>query len=853
MAGAARRRSSAAATRAAAGSDGEEDDDGDDDFFYPDNDEESYDRARNNKFSDEYLRRQRNIAMLKKGMIKVERETVLPHLLHLSPAERKCYEPFIPHAHLRSAESVQLAKKKTLGMRGPRNFTPGNAFVRVRAGIAGPDADAHVPCEPLVLWHPGDDENAPEGAAPIELENFLCHWLRPHQRIGVQFLFDCVTGQKEFGGEGCILADDMGLGKTLMSIALIWLVLKHGFAGKDGEKICKRIVVCCPTSLVFNWNNEILKWLKGKIKCIAVGNTGSSVARDIGDFCAPRCPAPVLILSYETFRTYKKVFYAEGKCDLLICDEAHRLKNDQTQTSQVLAALPTLKRVLLSGTPLQNRLDEFYAMVNFCNPGVFGTVSEFRKNYERPILAGMEPDCTDDETEKAKTTSARLSTISNQFILRRTNTLLAKHLPTKLLTVVCCKPTPLQVQLYNHFLKSKSVKQAMRESGEEGNKMGGAVLGIIQSLSKLCNHPRLVYPTSEARGGGRRGKAAESAGFADTFSDCTHLFPDNFDIRGDSQCGYGGGRKKSSRGSVQQPTGDGGIMSELSGKMSVLDRLLCEMRQRGTERIVIVSNFTQTLDQIGLLCKERFFPCVRLDGSMAVKKRRVLVEDFNDPAKDQFAFLLSSKAGGCGLNLIGANRLILFDPDWNPATDKQAAARVWRDGQKRRCYVYRFLTAGTIEEKVFQRQLSKEGLQSIVVDDKMTVNAQSTDELRDIFTLGECASSTHDSLKCTRCNGIWGCGEKKGGGAEEDLQTWAHHNRLDKLKDKAFQAAAGSDVSFVFALKFQGQRFDGWKCEDDTDDEDAAGATAAAGGGRVCCWVCCCCCCCCGGGRAGGR
>ena len=103
--------------------------------------------------------------------------------------------PFIPHAHLRSAESIQLAKKKTLGMRGPRNFTPGNNFVRVRTGMAGPAADPIVACEPLVLWHPGDDENAPEGAAPIELENFLCHWLRPHQRIGVQFLFDCVTGQ----------------------------------------------------------------------------------------------------------------------------------------------------------------------------------------------------------------------------------------------------------------------------------------------------------------------------------------------------------------------------------------------------------------------------------------------------------------------------------------------------------------------------------------------------------------------------------------------------------------------------------------------------------------------------------
>eukprot|EP00039_Didymoeca_costata_P006492 m.90727 g.90727 ORF g.90727 m.90727 type:complete len:893 (-) comp13278_c0_seq5:46-2724(-) len=757
-------------------------------------------------FSEEYLRRQRNIAMLKKGQILVERETVMPHLLHLTPAERKCYEPFRPHAHKRTAESVTLVRRKTLGMRGLSQKTAKD-FISLRQEpmeVTGKVEEEHVPCEPLILWKP--DENSVEGAAAIELDNFLCRWLRPHQRTGVQFLFDCVTGQKEFGGEGCILADDMGLGKTLMSITLIWIVLKYGFEGPSGGPICKRIVVCCPTSLVFNWANEIEKWLKGKVKCIAVGNTGSSVQRDIGDFTAARCDRPVLIVSYETFRTYKKCFYAEGKVDLLICDEAHRLKNDATQTSTTLAALPTLKRVLLSGTPLQNRLDEFYAMVNFCNPGVLGTPSEFRKNYERPILAGMEPDATDDELEKAKTTSQKLSSISNQFILRRTNTLLAKHLPTKLIEVVCCKPTPLQVELYKHFLKSKQVSKAI-DTAEAGGNLGGQVLGIIQSLAKLCNHPRLVYPSEKAR---------DNNVFDKSFRNCASLFPDNFDIRGDSRChSYG---RKQLRGSHNQPTGDGGQMPELSGKMAVLDRLLCEMRRRSKERIVVVSNFTQTLDQITLLCQERCFPCVRLDGSMAVKKRRKLVEEFNDPSKDQFVFLLSSKAGGCGLNLIGGNRLVLFDPDWNPATDKQAAARVWRDGQKKRCYVYRFLTAGTIEEKVFQRQLSKEGLQSIVVDDKMAKNAQSRDELRDIFKIDEVDSSTHESLKCKRCNGTWGCPEH--GGKEEDLQTWAHHKRLDNLKDKALVAAAQDDVKFVFSLKFPGQRFPGYRCEDDTDDED---------------------------------
>lgn len=134
-----------------------------------------------------------------------------------------------------------------------------------------------------------------------------------------------------------------------------------------------------------------------------------------------------------------------------------------------------------------------------------------------------------------------------------------------------------------------------------------------------------------------------------------------------------------------------------------------------------------------------------------MKKRQKMVDEFNDPGSSLVAFLLSSKAGGCGLNLIGGNRLVLFDPDWNPAVDKQAAARCWRDGQKKRCFTYRFLGTGTVEEKIFQRQLSKEGLQS-VVDDKEQVNALSTKDLRNLFRLRcNTPSDTHDKLRCERC------------------------------------------------------------------------------------------------------
>jgi len=133
-------------------------------------------------------------------------------------------------------------------------------------------------------------------------------------------------------------------------------------------------------------------------------------------------------------------------------------------------------------------------------------------------------------------------------------------------------------------------------------------------------------------------------------------------------------------------------MPELSGKLMVLDCLLASIKTTTNDKIVLVSNYTQTLDLFEKLCHKRSYNYVRLDGTMTIKKRAKVVDNFNSDSSNDFIFMLSSKAGGCGLNLIGANRLVMFDPDWNPANDDQAMARVWRDGQKKPCFVYRFLS-----------------------------------------------------------------------------------------------------------------------------------------------------------------
>ena len=675
--------------------------------------------------------------------------------------------------------------------------------------------------EDLVLWTPG--ERAAEGEAgtsgeephpnakPVVVDRMLTRWLRPHQREGVKFMFECVMGLRDFEGTGCILADDMGLGKTLQGITLLWTLLQQGL---DGSPAVKRALIVCPTSLVSNWDDECNKWLKGRVKTLPIcDSTRAEVVSSVKSFLAPRHLAQVMIVSYETFRIHSSRFNFDGAVDLIMCDEAHRLKNGETLTNKALCSVPCLRRVMLSGTPMQNHLDEFYSMVGFCNPGLLGTPAEFAKKYERPILAGREPDCTESEMEKAQAANTELSDLVNKFILRRTNTILSKHLPPKVVEVVCCKLSPLQQALYEHFLSSKAATQALTGKAT-------AVLPAITALKKLCNHPKLIYDM--INGAKNTGNAA--AGFAT----CAEFFTPGMYDSGSGRSGRGGG----------------GMMhgwENHSGKFAVLGRLLANLRAETKDRIVIISNYTQTLDLIAHMCRERNYPHVRLDGSTSIGKRQKLVKAFNDPTSNSFVFLLSSKAGGCGINLIGGNRLVLFDPDWNPANDKQAAARCWRDGQKKKCYLYRFLASGTIEEKVFQRQLSKESLQNVVNGSgELEQSVMSKDELRKLFSL-DCTTSsdTHDTCGCKRCPKcedakelgldaneefkVWE--EQIDEADEQKLDEWAHHHRVDKVPDDMMKKSAGEDVSFVFSLKVEGCAIADNKKTENKKESEASNST----------------------------
>ncbi|KAJ4347141.1 DNA-dependent ATPase protein rad54 [Didymosphaeria variabile] len=601
---------------------------------------------------------------------------------------------------------------------------------------------------------------------PVVIDPRLAKVLRPHQIEGVKFLYRAVTGMIDPKANGCIMADEMGLGKTLQCITLMWTLLKQ--APDAGKSTIQKCVIACPSSLVRNWANELVKWLgPDAITPFAIDGKASKeeLIQQIKQWCIASGRSvvrPVLIVSYETLRLNVGEL-AQTPIGLLLCDEGHRLKNGESQTFTALTGLNVQRRVILSGTPIQNDLSEYFALLNFANPNYLGTRNEFKKQFENPILRGRDADATDDDRKKGDERLAELLNLVNKFIIRRTNDILSKYLPVKYEHVVFCNLAPFQKDLYNHFIASPEIRSLLRGKGSQP-------LKAIGMLKKLCNHPDLLDLPTDLPG-------------------CEEFLPEDF-------------VPKDARGRDRE------VKVWYSGKMLVLDRMLASIRANTNDKIVLISNYTQTLDVFAALCRSRGYGCLRLDGTMNVSKRQKLVDKFNDPEGPEFVFLLSSKAGGCGLNLIGANRLVLFDPDWNPAADQQALARVWRDGQKKDCFVYRFIATGTIEEKIFQRQSHKQSLSSCVVDASEDVERHfSLDSLRELFLYrADTTSDTHDTFKCKRCRKEDGRQVLKAPAMlYGDTNTWNHMvndgeaGPMGKIQDLLLrQETVEKDVSAVF-------------------------------------------------------
>lgn len=572
--------------------------------------------------------------------------------------------------------------------------------------------EVHVPADAVLL---NRDAWTQKTQHPVVLPARLKKILRPHQIDGVTFMYQCTMGLKNASINGCILADEMGLGKTLQALSLIHTMLS---CGPKGNPAIRRAIIVCPSSLCNNWAKECRKWFGDERLRPLVVQTGENPEEAISNFCVGR-NWPLMIISYELIRKY--VAKLAGRCDLLFCDEGHRLKKAQgNQTIQALRTLHCPKRVILTGTPIQNNMEEFYALVDFVNPGYLGELSLFRTVYAEPIASSKDRSASDDVKLLGTERCAELQRRTDCFLLRRAAKINEVYLPPKHEFILFCPVTSIQRTLYQTLLQQALRHKLGRvQDGSHGGSTTQA-LSVIFLLRQICNHPDLLFSKEQAVEGLEDGLPGEDTNIlCDLRSAIQTAFPPEYQTPGPSSA---------------------------SGKTVALLGMLQDLFEHTEERAVVVSSSVRCLDLIQKLCIDRGWKTLRLDGQTDVKERQGLVDRFN--GGEGSVFLLSTTAGGAGLNLVGASRLFLFDSSWNPASDLQAMARVWRDGQKREVFIYRLLTAGSIEEKIFQRQIMKGEVAALVSNtgdgDSRSFTSK---ELKELFILHETRCHTFDIMR----------------------------------------------------------------------------------------------------------
>ena len=523
-------------------------------------------------------------------------------------------------------------------------------------------------------------------------------YLFDYQKTGTQWLWE--LHQQHVGG---IIGDEMGLGKTIQVIGYL--------AGLHySKKFTKPALVVCPATVMKQWVNEFHRWWppfrvsilhtsgSGMVNMrnessredalvtqrwnALTGGRGMSSAQKAARKVAKRVAEEGHVL----VTTYAGLqTYAPLLIPMewgtVVLDEGHKIRNPDTSITFHCKELRTPHRIILSGTPMQNNLTELWSLFDFVFPMRLGTLVNFRNQFEFPIRQGGYANASNLQVQTAAKCAETLKDAITPYLLQRFKIDVAADLPKKSEQVLFCKLTLPQLESYRAFLGSEEMQSILR--GRRRPLYG------IDILRKICNHPDLLARKITS-----------------------------------GQTNYG--------------------RASQSGKMQVVKSLLHLWKDTGHKTLL----FTQHRIMLEILEKlVRSLPgfrCRRMDGSTPIKARQAMVDEFNaDP--DIHVFLLTTRVGGLGVNLTGADRVIIYDPDWNPSTDVQARERAWRLGQKRDVTVYRLMTAGTIEEKIYHRQIFKQFLTNKILRDPKQRSTFQLSDLHDLFTLGEDhgATETH--------------------------------------------------------------------------------------------------------------
>ena len=492
--------------------------------------------------------------------------------------------------------------------------------------------------------------------------------LHPHQRAGVRWLYR----RSAVGG---ILGDDPGLGKSLQAIALVQALLAAGQA--------RRVLIVAPANLVKNWEAAFKRWL-GKTKDkLTVVLTGAGEAGLHDELKLKQLAALsddgdahlVVVSSYECVALHGEALRASSGVDLLIADEAHRMRNDGKQAAAV-AGVPARARLLLTATVLPNNLDELYSVVDLAVRGRLGSRADFAEDFKQPITAGRAGDADEEDVEIGEMQAALLSEISAEVMLRRTNGELERGLPPKTTAVVACRPTALQ----------RALHAALQEDGVE------KAFTRLQLLRAMHLFPPLLGASRD--GAGRTGKML---------------------------------LKRVVGKLPEQPA----ARMLLSGKLQACARLLDAILEDGSDKVVVVGSSVVALAAVADYARSALGShdaAAALTGALGKKARKALIDRFNGRhgGSSSLRVLTLVDKLAEGVTLIGANHLILLDPSWNPAVDEQSLGRVHRPGQLKPCFLYRLVATGTIDETILARQAAKSSLLSMLSSGKLPA-AQSDD------------------------------------------------------------------------------------------------------------------------------
>lgn len=500
-----------------------------------------------------------------------------------------------------------------------------------------------------------------------------------YQRTGVQWLAELY--KQSVGG---IIGDEMGLGKTVQLIAFI-------AALHCSKKLKRPVIIVAPATLLRQWVSEFHRWWP-PLRVAILHSSGSGMLNprleDDDDLVRHRSVANkslsavrrivkgvvakghVLVTTYTGLQTYASELLPV-EWEYAVLDEGHKIRNPNAEITVTCKELNTPNRVILSGTPVQNNLTELWSLFDFIYPMLLGTLVNFRAQFEIPIRQGGYANASNLQVMTAEKCAEALKETISEYLLQRLKVDVATDLPEKTEQVLFCKLTDGQRQAYETFLKSDEVSAIL-------NRRRQSLYGI-DILRKICNHPDLLDKSLASKAG----------------------------------CDFGSPR--------------------LSAKLQLTKDFLQKVMVPNGHKTLLFSQGKLMLNIIEKCIGECGIAYLRMDGETPVDQRQPMIDRFNtDP--QIHVFLMTTRTGGLGTNLTGADRIIIFDPDWNPSTDLQARERAWRLGQKKPVKIYRLMTEGTIEEKIYHRQIFKQFMTNKVLKDPKQRSSYDLTDLYDLFS-----------------------------------------------------------------------------------------------------------------------